>query len=78
MAKPLTVNVRLVKGKKGYLWVIDRCPYCGKRHEHGGGELSEDPRQHLGHGAAHCARAPAGGYVLCEAPTERVSPWWAR
>jgi len=76
--KALTAPVRLVKGKNSFLWVIDRCPACGKRHEHGGGALHEEPRRYLGHRAAHCTRPPAGGYVLCEAPAEHVTPWWAR
>jgi hypothetical protein len=77
MAKAYSVPARLVKGRTGYLWVIDRCPHCHKRHEHGGGGLAEDPRRYLGQQAAHCARPPRAGYELSEAPAERM-PWWAR
>lgn len=44
------------------LWVVVRCPYCGKQHTHGAGSPAEDPRRFLGHRIAHCA----GSYVLVE------------
>jgi len=51
-----------------YLWVVRQCPLCGKKHTHGGGCLSEDPRIYLSHRVAHCAGdAPTGGYFLVEA-----------
>ncbi len=77
MGKALIAPARLVKGKNGFIWVLDKCPYCHKRHEHAGGALHEEPRKYLGRQPAHCARPPLAGYILQElrkAPT----PWWAR
>ncbi len=54
-----------------YLWLVPRCPLCGKQHQHGGGQLTGDPRGLLGHRVAHCTgRSPyavARGYELVEA-----------
>lgn len=47
-----------------YLWIVPDCPLCGGKHTHGGGALSNDPRELLGHRVAHCA--VVGGYVLVE------------
>jgi len=30
------------------------CPYCGKTHNHGGGETDQDIQQFSGHRMAHC------------------------
>ncbi len=53
-------------------WVIDKCPICLEKHEHGGGQTCEDPHKKLGHRVAHC-REPfkeiadkVGGYILVE------------
>lgn len=48
------------------IWVVPKCPYCGKEHVHGAGAPNEDPRQFLGHRVAHCFPPPEGGYVLVE------------
>lgn len=61
-----TATVRLVRGRDCWLWVIDRCPFCGKRHEHGGGELSGDPRRVLGTRTPHCIGEHKGSYTLVE------------
>jgi hypothetical protein len=56
---------QLVKDKHGWLWVVSKCPLCGKRHVHGGGPLDGDPHDRLGHRAAHCVTGDThGGYVL--------------
>jgi hypothetical protein len=54
----------LVKGRQGYRWIVDRCPYCGRPHGHGGGGLDGDPRRLLTHRVADCGAV--GGYVLVE------------
>src|SRR5215212_9505237 len=41
---------------------IERCPLCGKRHHHGGGD---GPELALGHRVAHCVDH-AGSYELVE------------
>ncbi|TQE91480.1 MAG: hypothetical protein FKY71_20200 [Spiribacter salinus] len=33
-------------------WVVRSCPFCGERHEHGGGD--GDPREFLGYRESHC------------------------
>jgi len=58
-----------------YYWIIPNCPFCGKKHQHGGGTIGkDDPRQALGSRVPHCADpfreiADAGGhsYNLVEA-----------
>jgi hypothetical protein len=61
----------ILKPSRGcYLWIVPRCPLCGRKHQHGGGPLTGDPRDCLGHRVAHCdGRAPVGatrGYELVE------------
>lgn len=74
------VRARLVAGPKNWLWYFD-CPWCPHRknqpphtHHHGAGDLSEDPRDGLGHRVTHC-NFFEGGYELVDADpeeTERV------
>ena len=51
--------------RRQYLLYIT-CPYCGERHQHGGGSMAEDPRENAGHRLSHCVRSVAGdrGYIL--------------
>ena len=36
-------------------WVVQFCPFCGERHEHGGcGPGDGDPREYLGYREPHC------------------------
>jgi 5-methylcytosine-specific restriction endonuclease McrA len=63
-------RVRLKRGEVCWYWVIDRCPFCGTRHTHGGGPLDGDPRRLLGHRSQHCMEGPMwphAGYMLVEA-----------
>jgi hypothetical protein len=46
---------RLVRGRGCWLWIVPRCPLCGRKHQHGGGHLDADPRALLGHRVRHCA-----------------------
>lgn len=55
---------RLRRQPDGYRWIVLACPYCGRKHTHGGGTLTDDPRQHLGPRVAHCH---GGDYLLSEA-----------
>lgn len=54
------VRVELVHNRDGIRdWrFVDRCPYCGARHSHGAGREDTDPREYLGHRAAHCITGP--------------------
>jgi hypothetical protein len=49
---------------RGRYWavVVERCPFCGRKHYHGGGD---GPEPALGHRVAHCVDH-AGSYELIE------------
>jgi hypothetical protein len=57
-----TAPATLRRFPDGFCWVV-ACPYCGRRHTHGGGPLGGDPRQYLSVRVSHCHR---GDYVLIE------------
>ena len=50
-----SVRVKLIPGKTVMQFQI-KCPYCGEHHLHGGGEIGEDWRTHLGHRVSHCSK----------------------
>lgn len=52
-------TARLMRGKSSWIWVVEHCPFCGKRHTHGGGALTDDPRKNLGARLAHCVTQSA-------------------
>jgi len=61
----------ILKPSRGcYLWIVLRCPLCGKQHQHGGGQLTGDPRRLLGPRAGHCMGpqrlGESRGYMLVE------------
>jgi hypothetical protein len=58
--------VRLRTYPDNYVWEVTSCPYCGRRHSHGGGTRTEDPRDFLGLRVAHCAKHPDTRYQLVE------------
>jgi hypothetical protein len=62
---PLPV-VAVTRAPCGHCLVVNRCPYCGKRHTHGTGGRTE--RGIHGHRAPHCAqpRTNNPGYLLVE------------
>lgn len=67
----IAARARLVRGRDCWLWIVPRCPLCGKRHQHGGGHCAADPRALLGHRLRHCEtkyRQPGqpNGYDLVE------------
>jgi hypothetical protein len=41
-------DASLERGKYSWVWVVPKCPYCGKRHEHYGGALDGDPYKYIG------------------------------
>ena len=60
-------NVVLQRGETVNQWLILECPFCAKRHYHGAGGLSDDPRTLLGDRSAHCAGfGPSKHYELVE------------
>jgi hypothetical protein len=57
----------LARDRDVWLWIVNPCPLCGRKHTHGGGSLDGDPRRLLGHRVAHCTeKEEPGGYVLVE------------
>jgi hypothetical protein len=63
---------RLVEERDEFRWVVDECPYCGRRHSHGGGPLGGDPRSFLFARTPHCDPQdvldppPPANYTLVE------------
>jgi hypothetical protein len=43
-----TAEAVLEKATYSWVWIVTRCPYCGKRHEHYGGPLEDDPHKSSG------------------------------
>jgi len=68
------VVIRKSRSSRDQIWVltVDECPYCGKRHEHGGGSVDGPPA--LGFMVPHCLTRPAPpDYELIErAPKEET------
>jgi hypothetical protein len=62
------VEVSLRRGPRNNSWIVKKCPYCGKRHEHGAGRSDQNPGEFLGGRVSHCS--PGGQYSLHQA--ERV------
>jgi hypothetical protein len=58
------VVVTAERSPRSGIWILTvaRCPFCGKRHSHGGGD---GPEPALGHRVAHCGDH-AGSYELIE------------
>lgn len=71
MNQPPLAFVHLEPAGRSYAWIVPQCPLCGKRHQHGGGPITGDPRQHLGHRNSHCTTHTMNdqadrGYILVE------------
>ena len=69
---PPSAPVRLVRPRRrgcAYTWEVIRCPYCGKTHRHGAGEIRDQVSRFLGHRVAHCDRPGPDnlGYILTPA-----------
>lgn len=66
--KALATVKRLLNRDGTHRWslTVERCPLCGKRHVHGGGD---GPSPTLGHRVSHCAGddVAAGDYFLVDA-----------
>lgn len=61
------VTLRDMPGTRVMFWVVDECPYCGKRHLHLAGNLRQaDPGETLGEHAAPCR--PDRSYELTLPP----------
>ena len=62
--------VTLDRGRKTWSWIVESCPFCGRRHMHGGGPLAESPFRHLGARMRHCGNGDGTdhSYILCAAP----------
>jgi hypothetical protein len=70
---PVTLTHSVHHARRGgvWLWECEDCPFCGLSHTHGGGLLTEDPRELLSDRTAHCQpfeKKPAvGHYRLVDA-----------
>jgi len=51
----IKAHVTLQKNPKGYSWIVEQCPFCGKKHVHGGGSLDSSPDDFLGWRVPHCS-----------------------
>jgi hypothetical protein len=58
--------------RRGHTLIVERCPYCGRRHVHG--DAGRRERGEHGHRLAHCRERTAGnpGYVLVETAAPRA------
>ena len=70
------VSAELKPSKDGrqWLWWIRQCPFCGRRHHHGGGRITEDPRRYLSDRVPHCSiKLPFGSkyYLTYTGPDPR-------
>lgn len=75
LCDPPRVPVTAERSDRG-LWTLrlKHCPYCGKKHVHGGGD---GPEPSGGHRASHCrdlGTRSAAGYVLVITHTVRARP----
>jgi len=70
MGKELKIKATAKRARDG-VWclIIERCPYCGKRHQHGGGD-GDVPQ--YGWRQAHCLNSTKS-YELV--PTEPTGYW---
>jgi hypothetical protein len=46
------VQLKEIKGR--CVWILNGCPYCGKKHTHDAGPDKEKVKEHLGSRLAHC------------------------
>ena len=65
---PLAPALLLWEGRLWY-WVVASCPFCGRRHRHGGGLAGVNPRDFLGGRVAHCGTGEWREYTLVEQAT---------
>lgn len=63
-AAPVVLQTRTRGREIFHSWVVLRCPYCTRPHQHGPVPPGADPRAHLGFRRSHCW--PGGEYRLEE------------
>ncbi|MDI6709470.1 MAG: hypothetical protein QME76_02080 [Bacillota bacterium] len=54
-----------------YLLIVEECPFCGRRHVHGGGKTASELAQAEGWRVSHCPDC-ARDYFLRVAPDTRA------
>jgi hypothetical protein len=55
----------------GFTWEVIKCPFCGKKHQHGAGGDINEVDSFLGHRISHCFDdSLAGSYNLVRADQE--------
>lgn len=67
-------DCRLERTGKIWSWVIPACPFCGKKHTHGGGPLDGNPRTRMGNRGAHCLDSRGKDYFLREIVDSAAAP----
>jgi len=67
------VTIRPSRSRSDRYWILEiaKCPFCEKRHTHGGGSIDRPPL--LGFRVAHCFRPVAPGEYELIASTEDAS-----
>jgi hypothetical protein len=55
------VDVVLWRNTPTNYFVVIRCPYCGGRHQHGAGQVHENPQDFASSRRSHCG---SGEYIL--------------
>lgn len=57
------VIVTARRGRDSWILQVQRCPFCGLPHQHGGGPATA-PEPSFGHVLSHCSGGARGGYHL--------------
>lgn len=57
-----------IRSERTWIWLVERCPFCGQEHAHSAGDFSSDPARTLGVRRAQCSPDDERSYELSAAP----------